>query len=692
LQQIRCRDHDHLTGLYRGAACRKCNLNNRKPRILPIFFHNLSGYDAHHIVRKLSVVPGEVDVIPNTSENYISFTKKVGNISCRFLDSFRFMSTGLSKLADNLPRDGFKETSKFFKKEQLDLVVRKGIFCYDFVDSLEKLNYTSLPTRDEFYSMLTESHVTDADYKHAEKIWEIFKCKNLGEYSDIYLKCDVLILSDVFECFRNLCLKNYELDPCYYFTAAGYSWDAALKETGVTLELFTDYDMLLFVEAGIRGGISQVIKRHAKANNPYLSDYDSEEPESYIFYTDCNNLYGAAQSDFLPYGGFEWILDPVELAKIDIENLKDDGEIGYFFEVDVEYPNDLHDKHSDLPFLAESMCPPGSTHKKLLTTLYGKQNYIVHFRSLKQALKHGLKIKKVHRALKFNQSCWLKSYIMKNTDLRKLARNDFERDFFKLLNNAVYGKSMENVRNRIRIKIVVSEEQLKTYVAKATFLDRTIFTEEVAAIHLAKERIIMNKPIYVGMAILDISKTIMYDFHYSVMATRFDNISICYMDTDAFLYHIYCEDLYEVIKKMQFYFDTSDYPPNHKSHCLINKRQIGKFKDETNSVPIKEACCLRSKMYSLWINGVAKKKLKGVKSYAVKMKLTFKDYLDCLYNGIEKYTSFHHIRSQKHVLYTMESNKKSLSPHDDKRYIVDGINTLPYGHCTLNEVNMDLHL
>ena len=164
-------------------------------------------------------------------------------------------------------------------------------------------------------SKLSDAHISDEDYAHAQKVWETFGCKTLGDYSDLYCCTDVLLLADVFETFRRTCQKQYGLDPAHYYTSPGLSWDALLKKTGVELELLTDYDQHLFIERGLRGGISMVSKRHAKANNPLVGGYDPEKPSSHILYLDANNLYGWAMSQYLPSGGFRWEEDCESLAE-----------------------------------------------------------------------------------------------------------------------------------------------------------------------------------------------------------------------------------------------------------------------------------------------------------------------------------------------------------------------------------------
>ncbi|XP_072024902.1 uncharacterized protein [Amphiura filiformis] len=325
----------------------------RKPKFFPVIFHNLAGYDAHLFIKNLGKTEGEIDCIPSNEEKYISFTKKIlvdtftnkegkevdVKRDLRFIDSFKFMAAGLGKLVENL--DEFSELPKFYQDEQLQLLLRKGVYPYDHVNSLEKLQETSLPPKDTFYSKLNEEHISDEDYEHAQNVWNAFEMKTMREYHDLYLKSDVLLLADVFESFRKLCLKNYKLDPCWYYTAPGLSYDAMLKTTGVKLDLLVDYDMAMMIEKGIRGGVSMISTRYSEANNKYMgSDYDPSKPSKYIQYLDNNNLYGWAMSQPLPTGDFEW-MTPKQLDSWD--------EIPCILEVDLEYPKKLHDLHNDYP-------------------------------------------------------------------------------------------------------------------------------------------------------------------------------------------------------------------------------------------------------------------------------------------------------------------------------------------------------
>ena len=433
----------------------------------------------------------------------------------RFIDSFKFLQTSLANLVGNLQPDDFYNTKEIFS-ENVDQLTRKGVYPYDYVSSNEKLSKTQLPPKEEFYSKLNDEDITDDDYQHAINVWNTFKCKTIRDYHDLYLKSDVLLLSDVFENFRKTCLKHYNLDPAHYYTSPGLAWDACLKETGQELQLLHDYDMLMMFERGIRGGISHISKRYAEANNKYMNDYDPDEESTYIQYLDANNLYGWAMSQSLPTHGFKWmrdltketVMDILEKANHSMSNL---GRKGYIFEVDLEYPHKLWKSHNDYPLAPEKMIVNGV--EKLICHFKPRKNYVVHYRNLRQYLEMGMRITAVHRGISFYQSSWMEPYIRKNTELRKTAANSFEKDFFKLMNNSVFGKTIENIRKRQNIILVDDRKKAVKLTSRPNFDRATIFDRNLIAVHMKKTEVYFNKPVYVGQAILDLSKTLMFNFH-----------------------------------------------------------------------------------------------------------------------------------------------------------------------------------
>ena len=691
LREDRVRDHCHITGKYRGAAHSKCNLSCSTPRVIPVIFHNLQGYDAHLFIKKIGKIKGNFNCIPTTEEKYMTFSKKikVGEyvdkktkkikkiiFEIRFIDSFKFQKASLAYLVGKLkPKDFINTREKF--KHNTELLTRKGVYPYDYVSNLSKLSETQLPPKEEFYSKLNDEDISEEDFYHANRVWDVFNCKTIRDYHDLYLKSDVLLLADVFENFRKTCMEHYQLDPAYYFTSPHLAWHACLKTTGQSLELLHDYDMLMMFESGVRGGITHISKRYAEANNPYMNNYNPNEATKYIQYLDANNLYGWAMSQPLPTHGFEWVKD-ISLDQV-YEILKSNSKKGYILDVDLECPKHLWKLHNDYPLAPEPIKVDGV--EKLISHLRPKKHYVIHYKNLKQYLDMGLELKAVHRAISFEQSPWMEPYIRKNTELRKGAKNEFEKDFFKLMNNSVFGKTIENLRKRQSIKLVDSRKAALKEIKKPNFERATIFDKKLVALHMQKTEIYFNKPVYVGQAILDLSKTLMFDFHYNYIKPKYGTkAELLFTDTDSLMYQIQTEDFYkDIAADVKTKFDTSDYPSEHPSGILtgVNKKVIGMFKDEVAGKQITHFIGLRPKLYSFKIEeGKNVKKCKGIKKSVVSKGITFEHYFECLFTGEKQMRSMKIIQSRCHDIYSKEVNKIALSCGDNKRRILsDKIHT-----------------
>ena len=580
--------------------------------------------------------------------------------------------------------DDFQNTKEIMK-DNIELLTRKGVYPYDYVSSLEKLTETQLPTKEQFYSKLNDEDISDDDYSHAINVWNTFKCQTIRDYHDLYLKTDVLLLADVFENFRKTCLKHYKLDPAHYYTSPGLAWDACLKETSQQLELLCDYDMLMMFERGIRGGMTHIAKRYSEANNKYMKDYDPEKPSKYIQYLDANNLYGWAMSQSLPTGGFKWMSNITKEKVMEIlektnSSMNNSVKRGYIFEVDLEYPKELWKSHNDYPLAPEKIRVGGV--EKLISHFKPHKNYVIHYRNLRQCLELGLRITAVHRGISFNQSSWMEPYIRKNTELRKTAANSFEKDFFKLMNNSVFGKTIENIRKRQNVFLVDNREKAAKLTCRPNFERATIFDRNLVAFHLKKTEVYFNKPVYVGQAILDLSKLLMFDFHYNFIQKKYSykKARLLFTDTDSLMYELNTDDFYVDIKDdIKTRFDTSDYPQGHESGILagVNKKVIGMFKDEVGGKQITKFVGLRPKLYSFKIEeSNTNKKCKGIKKNVVKKKIEFEDYVDCLKTGKKQMRKMNIIRSEKHEIYSQEVNKLALSGDDDKRILCkDKVNT-----------------
>ena len=388
------------------------------------------------------------------------------------------------------------------------------------------------------------------------------------------------MLADIFENLRDVCIKNYKLDPAWYYTSPELSWDALLKKTEIKLDLLSDVNMILFIEGGIRGGFSMISNRYGKANNKCMKTYDPSEESKYITYLDANNLYGWGMSQKLPYKNFRWVKEK-KFAGLSPLHIEADDDTGYILQVDLEYPKELHELHNDYPLAPENITI--NKINKFAPNLNNKTKYILHLRNLQIYLSLGLKLTKIHKVLAFEQKEWMKPYIDLNTNLRTASKNHFEKDFFKLMNNSLFGKTMENIRNRVDMRLVNEEKQAETLASKPTYEGRTILDKSLVAVHMKRVKIKFDKPIYVGLCILDLSKTFMYDFRYNYIAKKYGRKqNLLFTDTDSLAYEIKTEDFYQDISSdVEEKFDTSNYaknpPSGIKTGC--NKKVIGMMKD-----------------------------------------------------------------------------------------------------------------
>ncbi len=650
------RDHCHISGKYRGAAHNSCNLTKlRQKNFVPIVFHNLEGYDSHLFIKELSKV-GDIDIIPKTTEKYISFTVNFdepelhNSLKARFIDSFLFLSASLEELGSNL------HSFKYIKNKEY---CKKQYYPYDYINSFERLSEPNLPPIECFYSKMKEEGITEEQYAHACKVFRDQGCKSIEDYQNFYLRIDVLLLAEVFEEFRTLAIADYELDPANYVSLPSYSWDACLKFTGVSLHTLQDLRILdLFDGNAIRGGISTVCEKC----------YATADIDHQIIYLDANNLYGHSMSQPLPLGDFvdrPDLSDDLSLSKIrttlsmntyDINTDMCIKQKSYILVVDVDYPSYLHPLHNAYPLMPEHL------NGKLCPNLFNKRMYLVHARNLLFYIDHGLVLRKIHRVLEFTESNWLKNYIDFNTRKRAASKTDFEKRFYKLLNNSVYGKTMENIRKRVNMKLVRTSKQAQRAANSLLYKRYAILDDDLAVVELYKSEIVYNKPIYLGFIILELSKLHMYTFHYDVMLANF-NLALLYTDTDSLIYEVETRNFFEDCERkgIMGYFDTKD------------DKMVGKFKDEFAKTRIVSFVALQSKTYSvLTAEDTESHKCKGVKKSVIKKAITHENFKEALFQGKEMEVRFYIFKTEKHDVKTVRITKMALTPKDDKRERVPG--------------------
>ena len=415
-----------------------------------------------------------------------------------------------------------------------------------------------------------------------------------------------------------------------------------------------------------------------------------------------------SMSQPLPVGGFKF-LSKGDIKKIDFTRVPDDGEVGYMLEVDLLYPPELHDLHNDLPLAPESMVvqeemlspyqlqmkeslglKSSNRIAKLIPNFYPKHKYVLHYRNLKFYLEQGLILTKIHRVIRFEQKPWIRPYIEFNTRKRQEATSSSGKDFFKFMNNSMFGKTMENLRKQCQIKLASSAKTAHNYVAKPNFQSFHQINEELVAIRMRQVRIKWDKPSFTGACVLDLAKLHLYNFHYNIMKKKYgQNLTLLFTDTDSLCYHIVTKDLYSDMDSFKDRMDTANFPRDHPCYSLRNDRRIGYFKDECAAVQPMEFVGLRAKMYSLLMpeGHSDKQTAKGVQRAYAKRHLKHMHFVGCLKREKISKARFYNIRSKNHVLKTIAIIKESLSAYDDKRFILDdGIRSLSYGHRKIREL------
>jgi ssDNA-binding Zn-finger/Zn-ribbon topoisomerase 1 len=699
------RDHDHITGKFRNALCSKCNFSLRmKRRTLPVIFHNFKGYDSHMIIKGGlgQMKEWKLDVIAQTREKFMAMTAKVPvdktkenktvYFDIKFLDSYQFMTASLASLVQNLKSLPLTQNlKKQYPNLTDEVITRKGVFPYAYFDAISKLGETSLPPIDKFKNDLTGAECKTEDYDHAQDAWIKFDCHTFGEYMIAYLKLDVFLLADVFQEFRRVALEEDKLDPVHFVSLPAMSFKSAFKMTGETIHLLQDPEMYNLFERGIRGGLTFVNKHRLKSETV-------GNDHTHLKYYDQNNLYGSSLSKPLPHSEFSW-LDDSEIQHFsnpsNILAIPDEGDWGYYFEIDLIYPNNIKHKTVDFPVAPESgevskdmfsdfmkqfhkdleSCgqPDYKPCRKLLLTQYDKENYLVHFSILKFYLEIGMILKRVHRIIKFRQKAFLKPYIDSNSQKRALAQNNFEKDFYKYKNNSLFGKTMEDVRKRVNYKLVNDDQKYHKLVSSPLFIDRDIIDEDLIGVKMIKSEVELCKPIYIGQAVLDYSKLEMYQLFYKILkpCPLVKEVRLLGGDTDSFFLGIATQkdlNFNEVGKSLERYFDTSNYPADHPLYSIKNKAKLGCFKDETAGKEIDEMILLRPKMYSMKLKDSddSIKRAKGI-SRSLVSNMKHKNFRKAYRNKNITFVNMTILKSKSHEIKTHTFRKRALSAWEDKR-------------------------
>ena len=489
--------------------------------------------------------------------------------------------------------------------------------------------------KEYFFSKLKNKCPDDVGVQRTMDIIKRFNIKNGEELTEIYLKSDVLLLACVFEIFIKVSVNEFDNNPLYCVSPPGYTWQCGLKYTGINLQTLQDKDMFLLLENNIRGGISSVMGDR----------YIQSDENKMILYIDANILYGHSISEPLPYDEIKFD-NNVKLE--DILNTPDDSDIGYFIEVDLKYPDNIKEKTRNFPFavnkkincddfsdyMKEILPDTYTQNMKLICDWSDKKIYLIHYRMLNFYIRHAMEVEKDHSVISFKQSKWLKKYINFNTQKRNKAKIYFERDFYKLLNNSFYGKTMENVRNRIKVEFIQKDDTDKIIKqqSKLTFNGIHKSYENYDSYTFKQNEVLMDKAIYLGLSVLELSKLLMYKTYYDKLQPYFGQeiIQLQYMDTDSFVLSVNTKDIIKDLKNLEDIFDFSNFDENHELFSNKNKKVFGKFKIETPKIVwIDEFFCWRSKMHAFKCGNDSKNKLKGI-SKSESKHIKIEEYKKCL--------------------------------------------------------------
>ena len=576
-----------------------------------------------------------------------------------------------------------------------ELFKKKLAYPYEYFtldDIQEPLNLT----KEDFWSTLKQTTPPDEEINRTQEIIKKYDLKNGQELTMLYLKMDVLQLTDVFAKFVEKATLEYSINPLYSYSLPGYTWKAGLKFTNINLDFIKDKDLLLLLEINIRGGNSSVMGPR----------YIESDTNTKLLYIDANNLYGWAMSQYLPTGDFkkmrsfakfrcdedyeydELLIDEI---KEDILNTPDDCAYGYFIECDLEYPAGIKEKTENFPlcpyqtkadpdlfscYMNSVKQPNYKPTEKLMCDLTNKYNYMMHYRMFKFYTNLGMKVTHIHTIYRFEQSLWLEKYINHNTQKRTKAKTNFEKDLYKLMNNAFFGKTMENVRERVNLEIIphTNIDQIIKRQSKLSFKGIVNHYSEFSVYKYDKEKTVFDKPIYLGFSVLELSKLLMYEFYYHKLQPYYSSsVKLHYMDTDSFILSIKTGDLINDLEYFKDDFDFSELDENHELYDAINKKVIGKLKIETSPIiELDNFVALRSKSYSFSYKNaqktVQKSKQKGIQHTPI-----LNQFINSLFNSETTTATIF-----AHSLTVQKQNKPALNPFDDKRVYLNPIQSLSW--------------
>jgi hypothetical protein len=697
-------DHNHYTGAFRYVLCNACNLQLKMARKVVCIGHNASNYDQFFLLKAIAKqykkASDKMTIIPKTREKFKSFTFN----KLRFIDSYSFLQGSLDKIVKNLSENDFDIFNEVFDEDWQRQLLKnsKQVFPYEYVSSIEKLQETQLPPYEQWYSTLREENVSRSDYEQALHIFQKFGCTSIADFLQLYVICDVLLLACCMQRFRSVNYAIFQLDCLRFISAPSYYFSACLKMSEVRFQLFDSPDMYLMVEKGIRGGLSQVFARTILPNNPYVKDYDHTKPCSYGLLLDQNALYPSAQWKYkMPLQNFRW-LSQDEIQNLDVYGIDVTADNGYIFHLDLAYPDEIKEKTKNFPLcptnvhidigmlsnyqkllLEELQLKLPSKNKKLAATQLDKDDLVISAVPLLVYLRLGMKIKKIHRVLSFEQTFWLQKWVEMNTKLRKEAKTEFESFTIKTALNSTFGSFLMSKRKQRKVRLVSTEKQLRRYVIQPNYQGFTILNDEISIVEASPLQIKFDRPYVLGFCTLEYARAIVYEYYYFTLKPVFqDRLTLAYVDTDSYIVHIVSENVYKELEKLQDSLDTSNYPTNHFLYSAQNKGKLLCVKDELAGRIMQQGYFIKSKCYTIVTQDGDRKKLKGVTKTATQKRIHVQDYRECVLGDDTKCIYTHQMRfeNKNFILYTTKSNRMALNSFDDKSVYLNATTLVPHGY------------
>jgi len=708
--QQKHRHHDHTKDRmnYIGAYCARCNLQMKNHRTaIPCLAHNHS-YDLGLILKEMQVNT-KIKILTKQGLRYHSV--ELNNL--KFLDSLAFMNASLSSLAKtHIESSRSLRYSKHILRHLPDeaqslLLTGKGIFPYEYLDDLKKLEETSLPPIEKFYSSLTGETVTEEEYAHALKVWNAAGCRTLGDYLECYLRTDVGLLADVITEWRSMLAEKYDLDIVNYVSLPGYAYDAFLKMTKTNLELISDPELARKIEQSVRGGLTTCVRPLTVAKNSLVNPHHDPQKESstYILYLDFNSLYATVMSEKLPYGNIRK-LPPCEKSEFiasGLTNHDESGDIGHWVVADLRVPPEVARKTDDLPLLIHHMnirnqdiSPYNKQllasqnrrlprkNQKLVASHLPQKDHLILLKHLQLLIDLGVEVERVSDVYEFSQREFLSPFIHENIKARREATDKAQQLCFKTLSNSVFGRCLMNPLKRLERASMVCNASSFLKKIRSPFFKRFIPLAPNRVITISRAKTVsMAYPQYVGFTILELAKLKLYNFYYKVLKTHYgDRVQLCYSDTDSYILSVETDDIYKELSlsPLKEWIDTSNFSHDHPLYNQSVKGKLGLLKSETGEIPIKEAICLKPKTYSLLLNSdQTSASAKGI-CRAEKRRLKHDNFRRILHEKEVHFFKQVSITNVGGQMMTTQMKKRGLSLYDDKRWYVNAYKSLAYGH------------